>query len=436
MKKLRYDRIGETVFSERLENGLQIFVVSKPGFAKSYAFFTVNYGGMDMRFQSDGAWQDTPAGVAHFLEHKMFDTKDGNALQELAANGASPNAFTSPAMTAYHFESTEKFADNLRVLLTFVSEPWFTKESVEKEQGIIGQEIRMGDDSPDVRVYYGLMESLYKDLPIRVNVAGTVESIAEITPDTLYSCHKAFYNPANMCLVAVGDVDPEAVVTIARDTLTRKAGIADIPRDYGPAEAPAAASSRFECRMEVASPLFLAGWKCDVPPKGREGLRANLLGDLVFALLAGDSSPLYARLYAEGLINKSFGGAWERMPGGACFVCGGESRDPDAVARAIAEERDRIVREGIATDLYSRVKKALYGTRLRGLNSFENISVELSQSYFDDGSYYDFPELFDSISKADVERYIAENLSPERFAISVIRPVGETEQGEAAAQEE
>ena len=167
MVKKEYPRIGESLYHGELVNGLHVYVDVKPEFSKSYAFFATNYGGMDMRFQLNGEWHDTPAGVAHFLEHKMFDTKDGNALQDLAANGASPNAFTSSAITGYYFESTEKFEENLKILLSFVSEPWFTPESVDKEQGIIGQEIRMIEDDPENQVFYGMMETLYVHNPIR-----------------------------------------------------------------------------------------------------------------------------------------------------------------------------------------------------------------------------------------------------------------------------
>ena len=204
MVSKEYPRIGETMLHARLENGLHIYVDQKPEFQKSYAFFAANYGGMDMKFRLDGVWQDTPAGVAHFLEHKMFDTEDGNALQDLAANGASPNAFTSSAMTGYYFESTEKFYENLKILLSFVSIPWFTRESVDKEQGIIGQEIRMVEDDPDNQVFYALMECLFDHHPIRVPIAGTRESISHITADTLYACHKAFYTPSNMVLTVAG----------------------------------------------------------------------------------------------------------------------------------------------------------------------------------------------------------------------------------------
>ena len=216
MKETFYERIGEAVCRERLTNGLEVCVVPKPGYAKKYAFFSTRYGGMDTRFCLDGQWLNTPAGIAHYLEHKMFDTREGNALQELAKNGAEPNAFTANAMTAYYFDSTEHFEENLRILLSFVSIPYFTDESVAKEQGIIGQEIRMIEDNPDWQIYTRMLRAMYHRHAARTSIAGTVESIAEITADTLYDCHKAFYTPANMILTVVGDVDPEEISRIGR----------------------------------------------------------------------------------------------------------------------------------------------------------------------------------------------------------------------------
>lgn len=306
MVKKEYPRIGESLYHGELVNGLHVYVDVKPEFSKSYAFFATNYGGMDMRFQLNGEWHDTPAGVAHFLEHKMFDTKDGNALQDLAANGASPNAFTSSAITGYYFESTEKFEENLKILLSFVSEPWFTPESVDKEQGIIGQEIRMIEDDPENQVFYGMMETLYVHNPIKVSIAGTVESISHITADTLYACHAAFYNPGNMVLCVAGNVDPERICEIAREILPRE-GIADIPRDYGGEEPETAAMPEKVQRMEVSTPIFQLGWKADAAPMGEERLRCQLMGELACEALFGTSTALYARLYREGLVNQNFG---------------------------------------------------------------------------------------------------------------------------------
>ena len=313
MNQSFYERIGESVYRETLPNGLQVCVVPKPGYAKKYAFFATRYGGMDTRFRLDGKWLDTPAGIAHYLEHKMFDTKEGNALQELAKNGAEPNAFTSNAMTGYYFDSTEHFEENLKILLSFVSVPYFTDESVAKEQGIIGQEIRMIEDNPDWQIYTRMMQALYQNSTARTSIAGTVESISHITAETLYQCHKAFYTPSNMILTAVGDVDPVHVVDLARSILPRERG-EEIPRDYG-TEPADIAQKETSMAMEVSTPQFLTGFKCTPAPEGEDYLRMSAIGDMACDILLGDSSPLYLRLYDQGLINTSFGGAFEMMPG-------------------------------------------------------------------------------------------------------------------------
>ncbi len=209
-----------------------------------------------------------PAGIAHYLEHKMFDTEEGNALQILAQNGAEPNAFTSNAVTAYYFDSTEHFFENLRVLLSFVSVPYFTDESVQKERGIISQEIGMIEDNPEWQVYKNLIGLLYRSSPARVPVAGSVESIAGITAQTLYDCHKAFYTPGNMCLTVVGDVDPQEVLRLAREVLPAGSGPA-IPRDYGEEEDLTPHEKEKTVRMEVSMPTFLLGFKCAPVGDGR-----------------------------------------------------------------------------------------------------------------------------------------------------------------------
>lgn len=421
MVRKEYPKVGETIAHAQLDNGLHIYVDQKPGFQKSYAFFATCYGGMDMKFYLDGTWRDTPAGVAHFLEHKMFDTEDGNALQILAANGASPNAFTSSAMTGYYFESTEKFYENLKVLLSFVSIPYFTQESVDKEQGIIGQEIRMVEDDPDNQVFYALMESLFDHHPIQVSIAGTQESISHITADTLYACHKAFYTPSNMVLTVAGDVDPERVVEIAREILPKDPG-GRIERDYGGKETGTAASSGKELRMEVSTPIFQLGFKADPAENGPERLRLQLLGTLACEALLGNSSPLYAKLYRLGLINKNFGYGVEYYPGCALLAAGGESRDPAAVREAVLDEAARIAREGVDEALFNRLKKGMYGARVQGLNSFENLCIELAQGHFAGFEFLSFPQAFESIQRRHVEEYLKAVVTPERCALAVVRP--------------
>ena len=420
MNQSFYKRLGESVHRETLPNGLRICVVPKPGYAKKYAFFATRYGGMDTRFCLGGNWLDTPAGIAHYLEHKMFDTKEGNALQELAKNGAEPNAFTSNAMTGYYFDSTDHFDENLEILLSFVSIPYFTEESVAKEQGIIGQEIRMIEDNPDWQIYSRLLRALYRTHTARTSIAGTVESISRITAETLYDCHKAFYTPSNMILTVVGNVDPGEVSGLARRVLPKEGGSV-IPRDYGD-EPEALAERETRQAMEVSSPQFLAGWKCRPAPEGGDRLRHMVLGDLACDLLFGESSPFYQRLYSQGLINSSFGGAFELMPGVAYLYAGGESKDPRAVAAGLQKEADRLVREGVDGDFFQRTLRASFGSSLRGLNSFENIAVSLTEGYFGGYDPFRFPEVFDAITQQDVLDFLRDNVTAERSALSEIVP--------------
>lgn len=421
MDKKLYPRIGEEVIWVTLDNGLPVCIVPKKGFSRKYALFATRYGGMDMRFRLNGQWLDTPAGIAHYLEHKMFDTEDGNALQELAMNGAEPNAFTSNAITCYYFDSTEKFYENLEILLSFVSVPYFTDESVEKEQGIIGQEIGMIEDNPEWQVYKQLMQSLYHTSPARTPVAGSVESIREITAQTLYDCHRAFYTPANMCLVVVGDVEPQQVLDIARRVLPKDSGEL-IERDYGAEEPTEAAQAYVEERMEVSMPSFLVGFKCPSQHGGEEQHRFAAIGELACDVLMGESSPLYARLYSQGLINGSFGAAFDILPGAAYAYAGGDSKDPKAVAEAILAEAQRLVREGVDEDYYKRIVNANFGAALRELNSFESIAVSMAEGRFQGYDPYRFPEIYDSITAADVLAFLRENVTRSHMALSVIAP--------------
>ena len=421
MDKKLYPRIGEDVIWVTLDNGLPVCIVPKKGFSRKYALFATRYGGMDMRFRLNDQWLDTPAGIAHYLEHKMFDTEDGNALQELAMNGAEPNAFTSNAITCYYFDSTEKFYENLEILLSFVSVPYFTDESVEKEQGIIGQEIGMIEDNPEWQVYKQLMQSLYHTSPARTPVAGSVESIREITAQTLYDCHRAFYTPANMCLVVVGDVEPQQVLDIARRVLPKDSGEL-IERDYGAEEPTEAARAYAEERMEVSMPSFLVGFKCPPQHGGEEQHRFAAIGELACDVLMGESSPLYARLYSQGLINGSFGAAFDILPGAAYAYAGGDSKDPKAVAEAILAEAQRLAREGVDEDYYKRIVNANFGAALRELNSFESIAVSMAEGRFQGYDPYRFPEIYDSITAADVLAFLRENVTRSHMALSVIAP--------------
>lgn len=421
MEKKLYERIGEEVLRATLPNGLPVYIVPKKGFSRKYALFATRYGGMDMRFEKDGQRLDTPAGIAHYLEHKMFDTEEGNALQELAKNGAEPNAFTSNAITCYYFDATEKFYESLEILLSFVSVPYFTDESVQKEQGIIAQEIGMIEDNPEWQVYKQLMQALYHTSPARTPVAGSVESISHITAQTLYDCHKAFYTPANMCLVVVGDVKPERIIASANQILPAKSGPL-IRRDYGAEEELTAAEHFVSAAMEVSMPTFLVGFKCQPQHGGEQQHRFTAIGELACDVLMGESSPLYARLYAEGLINGSFGAAFDLLPGASYVYAGGDSKDPQAVAEAILAEAQQLVSQGVDGDYYRRVVNANFGAALKALNSFESIAVSMAEGCFQGYDPYRFPEVYDSITVEDVLDFLRQNMTRDHMALSVITP--------------
>ena len=324
-------------------------------------------------------------------------------------------------MTAYYFDCTEHFDENLRQLLSFVSVPYFTDESVAKEQGIIAQEIGMIEDDPEWQVYKRMLQALYRESPARIPVAGSVESISRITAETLYRCHKAFYTPANMCLVAVGDLDAEAVFRAAEDILPPESG-PDIPRDYGGSEGDTPAQSETSCRMEVSMPSFLVGFKCPAPPEGEQRLRWDILGDLACDILMGDSSPLFSRLYSQGLINGSFGSSFDLLPGAAYAYAGGDSNDPAAVMEAILEEARRLTCEGLDPDYWQRMKRGNFGASLKGLNSFDSIAISLVEGCFQHFDPLRFPEIYDSITPQDVLDFIREHICRSRAALSVIYP--------------
>ena len=420
MEKLEFSRVGERMYHEKLANGLNVFVFPKPEFQKGYAFFATNYGGMDMKFCLDGQWHQSPAGVAHFLEHKMFEDEDGNALQKFARTGASPNAFTSHTMTAYHFSCTDRFEENLKILLKFVFTPYFTDENVEKERGIINQEIRMVEDTPNWEVFVGAYEGLYRNHPVRVSIPGSEESISHITPELLYTCHRAFYSPKNMALVVCGTADFDQVCRMAEEIAPK-----DAPeigqRHYGErrAEVHQPVVTR---KMQVSLPQCMVGFKDEPVPAGESRLRRSLIGDLAVRILCGDTSPLYAKLYEKRLLGRDFDVDYSLIPDGACAILGGESRDPAAVREALERETARLAQEGIEPKLFRRMKNALYGMRLRMLDVPDLYARQEIASVFAGEHYLDFAGLFDTIHAEDVQEMFRRWAQPNRSTMSVVEP--------------
>lgn len=421
MNMRNFPNLGEQIYEDTLANGLRIKVVPKRGFARQYAFFATNYGSLDTRFLLDGKEYVSPDGVAHYLEHKMFDMPQGNALQELSATGASPNAFTSYNLTAYYFSCTSDFEKNLQILLRFVSTGYFTQESVEKERGIISQEIKMYEDSPASRVDENLFRSMYYEHPIRVPIAGTVESIQAITADTLADCHRAFYDPSNMVLCVVGDVEPEKVRELAQQILPKGKPCAQ-KLECGEKEPMLPLQREVHEAMEVSMPMFSVGFKADPLPEGQERLRQEILGDLAGEVLCGESSPLYQELYEKGLIDSGFSVSYSTIRDLGCLCFGGDSENPAAVLDAVLKEAQRIASDGVDQKLLSRLICSSVGHRIRALDSFEGLCYRLVLSDFDGYDYFAFPEIYEAIRPEDVQKLLAENVVQDKAVLSVIDP--------------
>lgn len=415
-----YPVLDERVWRGKTASGLRVMVVPKPGFSKAYAFLAADYGSMDLNFVSDGGRKQTPLGVAHYLEHKMFDLPDRDATQLFSQYGGNPNAFTSYDTTAYFVEFTDHLTENLELLLDMVFTPWFTTESVEKERGIIAQEIRMYDDSADSRVYENMFSALYRTHPIRHSIAGTVESIGQITPQILHDCHAAFYTPENMVLCVVGDVDPHQVLRLAERVPSGKPAVA--LRDYGPQETLTAHKPFIECTMEVSMPMFSIGFKAEPADTGRETMLRDILGDLTAELLVGESSPLYAGLYQKGIIDADFSCGYESVRGAGLISAGGDSDEPQIVLEAILGEADRIRRYGIDKDLFHRLKRSALGRWIRGLDSFESICYRSCAYEFDGMDYFEFMDVFRDVTPEQAAAFLDETVRESRAALSVVWP--------------
>ncbi|MCF0137381.1 MAG: insulinase family protein [Oscillospiraceae bacterium] len=423
MKIKEYKNLGETVCSGSLPNGLEVITIPRRDFRQKYAVFATCYGGACRRFRHNGVWYDTPAGVAHFLEHKLFDMPDGdNALNILSMNGAQPNAFTSGDVTAYYFECSEGFEENLRMLLRFVSTPYFTEESVAKEQGIIGQEIGMGDDDPYRCAYFSLMRMLYEHNPVREEVAGTVESIAGITADTLYTCHAAFYNPKNMVLCAAGDFDPQKIYDIAMEELGDKDGISP-EVDFGEEESCFPLEKYSELNMEVSAPQFFIGAKISPIPRGEALLRQKIVSQLALRTLFGRSGNFYNSMYSDGLLNREFDFETDYVAGTGTVIFEGESREPRTVLAEIIRAVNEVREKGLDRDLFRRAKKASYGARLRGLESFDTVCLSAMDGYFEGYEPMASFDVLESVTVEECEAFLTEYLAEDRLALSVVLPL-------------
>lgn len=427
MQAIPYPQVDETIYYEQLPNGLKVYVLPKEGFQKTYATFSTKYGSVDNHFAVEGSPDiRVPDGIAHFLEHKMFEEPTGDIFATFASQGASANAFTSFDRTTYLFSATESILDNLKTLINFVQNPYFTDENVEKEKGIIGQEIKMYQDNPDWRSYYGLIEAMYSVHPVHIDIAGTVESIAEITKDTLYDCYHTFYHPSNMSLFIVGGVDPEQIFQLVRDNQAAKnySSQGRIERYFDP-EPAAVNEHRKITILPVSLPKCLFG--CKEPEHGLTGknlLKRELSTKLMMDILLGSSSSLYQALYDDNLISDSFGHEYNLSGQYAFSVIGGDTKDPNQMIARIRTAIDQAKQSGISSKDFERSRRKKIGSFLRQLNSPEAIANEFTKYQFKGIELFDILPVYEQMTLEDVNKRLQEHFDWSNMAISIVKSEG------------
>jgi predicted Zn-dependent peptidase len=427
MKKITFDQLQEELYYEKMPNGLDVYILPKKGFNKSYATFTTKYGSIDNHFvaKGDTEFSKVPDGIAHFLEHKLFEKEDGDVFQQFSKQGASANAFTSFTRTAYLFSSTSNFENNLETLIDFVQEPYFSEKTVEKEKGIIGQEITMYDDNPDWRLYFGLIQNMYKNHPVKIDIAGTIDSIAKITKDMLYQCYYTFYHPSNMLLFVVGPVDVESTMNFIKDNQAKKPfeeqpGIqrqfADEPMEV--------AEKKKVLQMNVQSSKCLLGIKAlKQQMSGEEMLKNELTTNLLLDLLFGKSSDYYQKLYSEGLIDETFSYDYTHEQGFGFAMLGGDTSEPDLLAETLREMlMEAATGKGISSKGLEKAKRKRIGAFLRSVNSPEYIANQFTRYAFNEMNLFDVVPTLEKISIEDVKSLASQFISEDRFTVCQVVP--------------
>ncbi|MDQ5983175.1 MAG: hypothetical protein RUMPE_00173 [Eubacteriales bacterium SKADARSKE-1] len=421
LKEIKSERIGDKYYTGNHDSGLRIFIYPKDGHHSTYAILGTKFGSINTSFFStnNGEVVKLPDGIAHYLEHKLFESEDGDAFSKYAKTGASANAYTSFDMTCYLFSCTENFEESLKILLEFVQSPYFTPETVKKEQGIISQEIKMYDDDPSWRVMFNLYRAMFHKHPVKVEIAGTVQSISEINPENLYECYSNFYNLNNMALCVAGKVDPQEVLKIVDKIIKPINGT--VPESYFPDDPYDIVRPRVEEKFPVSMPIFQLGFKEDAS-KGRPDIEESTQTDVILQVLASKASPLYRELLDQDLINESFGYEYFEGKGYAAVIFSGESKDPDKTASIIKEAIKKIHKDGISKEDFENAKKALYGRTLSILNSAENISNAILTLEFSNRELFAAIESVASVNLEDVNERLKSQLDIENCALSIISP--------------
>lgn len=426
MRKITDKLTDEVIYNKKHESGLDIYIMPRKGYKKSYAIFGTKYGSMDSEFIVPGETQPTkvPDGIAHYLEHKMFDMPNNvNIFERFSKYGADANAFTTFYTTAYLFAATSNFKQSLQTLMDYVQTPYFTKESVEKEQGIIAQEIKMYEDHAGWAVFAGFLNCLYQNHPVKKEVAGTVESISKIDSDLLYKCYNTFYNLSNMMIFVTGDFDVEEILSVIENGIKNNKPFDDEIKRIYPAEPKEIAMPYIEKTLSVSQPQFMMGFKDnDVGYGGKALLKKHMVTDILVDMVFNESSPLYTKMMEWGIINDSFGAEYTMHTDYGYTSIEGESDSYEQVRDMIFEEIDSIKAQGLCEEDFNRFKKAMWGGYIR---SFDNIAgfshtfmslKMMGIDYIED--YYD---VYKTVTFDDVKKRFDEHFDKKYFAMSVVK---------------
>lgn len=416
---VREDRLtGEKVYYTTHPTGVKIAICPKTNYQSAYAIFGTRYGSIDNRFRLNGGeWVQVPDGIAHYLEHKLFENEDSGAFERYAATGACANAYTSFDKTCYLFScSKDRFEPSFEILLDFVQTPYFTPETVEKERGIIAQELKMYEDSPYSRVYFNLMRAMYEKHPARIDIGGTVESIADITADLLYQCYDAFYHPANMVLAVAGNVDPERVLAICDRRLQAKPPL-HIERSY-PEDGGSVGQRLIEQHFEVPVPLFQLGFR---NPYRKLTDRELVLTDIISDAVFGSISDFYLKMVKKGLINRTIGSDYVYLDGVWATILAGQSVSPESVRDEIFAEIERVKAKGIPPELFECARRKLYAAMVESFNNIDDIGDFLADDLLFGTDCFDQLQAVAEVTVEDGNACFREQFDTNNSTLSIIR---------------
>ncbi len=421
------EKLNETLYSGVHESGLRVFVMPKNGYSKSYAIFGTHFGSIDNHFTVPGETKPTilPDGVAHFLEHKMFEQPDGgNVFAEYAKYGANANAYTSFNMTGYLFECTSHVVENLEILLDFVCKPYFTDENVEKEQGIIGQEIKMYDDDADWRCMINFLSAMYVNHPVNRDIAGSVESIAKIDKELLYKCYRNFYNMSNMVLFVIGEVTPESIGACVEKVIQNYEILPALPkRDYG-VEPAAVAQHKISQKLDVSVPSFMIGFKdTDTGYDGTPLLKKNIEYSVITEIAFGKTSEIYNELYQSGLIMGFLDYESEcEKDYGFCAVSG-ESNDPDKVYEIVLKGIEKLKKDGVKEEDFTRLKKAFFGRAVKSFDKISSVAHGFLANTFNNIGLFDYMDVIEEVTVEDINKRLRDYFTEDLAVMSVVEPI-------------